>query len=208
MTKKPLFFVRRALQHVSQVVILLVTKIAFQPFTCVDRSAVKPRFIKDQPYILVANHRRGPDPFIIISGLAVSTVFKITPIGFMTKNIFYDSLLRPFLWLSGAYAARNPKGSHKIFGVDGSVTLLENGFSIFIFPEGTRIYDHGRGTPHSGIIRIHKAAPQVPFILAHIEYNKGLKAWLTGNRRVVKYGLVEHPNYDSPEQVMDDVYAL
>lgn len=208
MARYPHFPVRRFAQHGFQFFILAFGKLFLQPFTRVDASAVKPEIIKDQPYILVANHRRGPDPFIIGSGMAVKTVFKITPISFMTKNIFYDSPLRPFLWLSGGYAARSPKGKHKVYGVDGSVQLLQNGFSVFIFPEGTRIYKQPRGAAHSGIIRIHKAMPDIPFILAHIEYNKGLKAWLAGNRRVVKYGLVEHPHYDDPEQVMDDVYAL
>lgn len=199
---------RRILQHGFQFCILVFGKIALQPFTRVNSTAVKPQLIKDQPYIIVGNHRHGPDPFVICSGMPAPTVLKITPVAFMTKNIFYDSPLRPLLWLSGAYAARNPKGKHKIFGVDGSVQLLKSGFSTFIFPEGTRVRGDGRGTAHTGIIRIHKAMPHVPLILCHIEYNKGLKAWLTGNRRTVKYRVIEHPNYDDPEKVMDDVYAL
>jgi 1-acyl-sn-glycerol-3-phosphate acyltransferase len=199
--------IRAILQHGFQFLILVVGKIALQPFTRVYTSAVNPKILKNQPYLIVANHRGWIDPFVIGCCLPVGTVFKITPVGFMTKNIFYDSPLRPFLWISGAYPARDPKGKHAIFGVDGSVQLLQNGFSAFIFPEGTRIKE-GQGAAHSGVLRIHKAMPHVPLMLCHIEYNKGFKAWLTGQRRVVKYGLVENPNYDDPNRIMDDVFAL
>ena len=202
------YTVRRILQHSFQFCILVFGKIALQPFTRVDTTAVKPELIKNQPYIIVGNHRHGPDPFVICSGMPAKTVLKITPVGFMTKNIFYDSPLRPLLWLSGCYPARDPKGKHKIYGVDGSIKLLENGFSMFIFPEGTRVRNSSRGQAHNGIIRVHKAVPNIPMILCHIEYNKGLKAWLTGNRRTVKYRVIDKPNYTDPEKVMDDIYAL
>lgn len=199
--------IRAFLQHCFQFLILIVGKIALQPFTRVYTSAVNPKLLKNQPYLIIANHRGWIDPFVISCCLPARTVFKITPVTYMTKNIFYDSPLRPLLWISGAYPARNPKGKHSLFGVDGSVQLLQNGFSVFIFPEGTRIKE-GRGAAHSGVVRIHKATPNVPVILCHIEYNKGIKAWLTRRRRVVKYGVVEHPNYDNPERIMDDVFAL
>lgn len=199
--------IRAALQHAFQFLILIIGKIALQPFTRVYTSAVNPKILKNQPYLIVSNHRGWIDPFVVSCCLPARTVFKITPVTYMTKNIFYDSLLRPLLWISGAYPARNPKNKHSLYGVDGSVRLLQNGFSVFIFPEGTRI-QWGRGEAHTGVIRIHKAVPSVPIMLCHIEYNKGIKAWLTGRRRVVKYGLVEHPNYNDPERIMDDVFAL
>lgn len=202
------FLVRRLLQHGFQFAILVVGKILLQPFTRVDTYSVKPQNIENRPYIFVSNHRGSLDPFIIGCCLPVGTVFKITPVAFMTKNIFYDSPLRPFLWLAGAYAARSPKGKHKIYGVDGSVELLQNGFSMFIFPEGTRVRGNGRGQAHSGVVRIHSATPNIPIILCHIEYNKGIKSWLTGSRRTVKYRVIKNPNYTDPEKVMDDVYAL
>jgi 1-acyl-sn-glycerol-3-phosphate acyltransferase len=208
MTSYPQFVVRRALQHAFQFAILIVGKIVLQPFTRVDVAAVKPYLLKNQPYILVANHRHWIDPFVIGCGLPTKTVFKITPVSFMTKNLFYDSVLKPFLWLAGAYPARNPREKYTLFGVDGSVQLLHSGFSVFIFPEGKCVFNTQRIPAHSGVIRIHQAAPEIPFILCHIEYNNGVKAWLTGKRRVVRYGLVEHPNYTDPDAVMDDVFAL
>jgi 1-acyl-sn-glycerol-3-phosphate acyltransferase len=112
------------------------------------------------------------------------------------------------MWFMGCYPAKNPRGKHKIFGVDGAAQLLSHGFSISIFPEGRRVRNEQRGEAKQGVIRIHQAAPNVPFILAHIEYNHGIKAWIARRRRVITYKLVPNPSYDNPEIIMDEIFAL
>lgn len=204
----PKYILRKVLQRSFQMLILAGGKIVLRPFTRVDANAVKPNLIHNGQYILVANHRRGIDPFVIMTSMPAKTVFRITPVSFMTKNIFYDSPLWPLLWLSGCFASRNNWGIHKFFGVAGSINLLSNGFSLFIFPEGTRIKKQPRGKAHSGVIRIHDALPDIPMILCHIEYNKGIKAWLTGKRRSVAYKLIEKPNFSDPEQIMDEIFKI
>lgn len=204
----PNYTLRKILQRSFQMLILAGGKIVLRPFTRVDARAVNPKLIHNQPYILVANHRRGIDPFVIMTCMPAKTVFRITPVSFMTKNIFYDSPLWPLLWLSGCFAARNSWGIHKLFGVAGATSLLDHGFSLFIFPEGTRIKKQPRGKAHSGIIRIHTAMPKIPIILCHIEYNKGIKAWATGNRRSVAYKLIEKPSFNDAEKIMDEIFAI
>jgi len=208
MTRFKQFAIRRHLQHVFQYILLVACKLALQPFTRADTAAVKPEFLKNQPYIIISNHRHWIDPFVICAALPVRSVFKITPVSFMTKNIFYDSLLKPLMWLAGAYPARNPNGNHKLFGVDGSIQLLQNGFSMCIFPEGKCVFGAERVPAHTGVIRIHQAVPRIPFILCHIEYNNGIKPWLTGRRRVVRYCLVDAPHYANADVIMDDIFAL
>jgi 1-acyl-sn-glycerol-3-phosphate acyltransferase len=189
----------------SQLVIIAVCKVIFTPTT---KRTLMPVHPAKQSYLFAANHRRAFDPFVICALLPWRDIVKTLPLGFMSHNVFYDSPLRPFMWLAGCFPAKNPHGKHKIFGVDGAAKLLSEGFSIFVFPEGTRVYNRPRGDARPGIIRIHKASKQTPFILCHIEYHKDLRAWLTGNRRTVKYRVIDKPNYDNPEKVMDDVYAL
>lgn len=200
--------IRYTLQFGFQVLVILWNKILMQPFTRRDFSQIPPGAIMRRSYMLIGNHRRAFDPFVICAILPWRTILSVLPIGFVTHNVFYDSPLRPLLWIMGCFPAKNPKGKHKIFGIDGAVTLLNNGFSIFIFPEGTRIKGKPRGEAKWGVIKIHQATPGTPFILAHIEYNKGIGAWLTFNRRVVRYKLVENPKFDNPESIMDDVFAL
>ncbi|HSE60744.1 MAG TPA: lysophospholipid acyltransferase family protein [Candidatus Saccharimonadales bacterium] len=199
---------RIIVQCAVQIVIVLFSKILLQPFTRRDYSLVDKNAIKNIPHLLIGNHRRGSDPFALCSILPWASILKILPIGFMTHNVFYDSPLRPLLWLAGCYPAKSPKGQHKLFGIEGSLKLIKEGYSICIFPEGTRIRKPGRGEAHWGVIKIHAASQNTPFILAHIEYKPGIKAWFTFNRRIIRYKLIENPQFDNPELIMDEIFSL
>lgn len=191
-----------------QILIILAVKVLTYPTTRTKINQQLYDKLKDQPYLIIANHRRAFDPFIICSLLPWPLALKLLPISFMSHNVFYDSPLRPLMWLAGCFPARNPKGKHTIFGVEGGLKLLSQGFSLFIFPEGTRVRNQARGTAHNGVVRIHQATPHIPIIICHIEYYKGIKSWLAGRSRSIAYDIVEHPNYDDPEKLMDDVFAL
>jgi 1-acyl-sn-glycerol-3-phosphate acyltransferase len=198
---------RRLCQYSAQLLILTIGKIIFLPVTRRNVKSVKSRITR-QGYMVVANHRRALDPFVIICGLPYGMALKLLPIGFMTQNFFYDSFIRPLCWLAGCYPARNPKDKHKIFGVDGSIILLQNGFSIFIFPEGKRMRDGSRGPAHTGVTRIHQALPKVPMLLCHMRYNNGLKNMLLGKRFEITYNLAKEARYTNPESIMDELFAL
>lgn len=198
----------RSVRYVFQILLMVLLKIIVHPFTRVDTKSVKQEYLHNQGYLIVANHSGAFDPFIICGGLPIRTILKILPVAFMTHNAFYDSPLRPLLWLSGCFPARDPYGRHKIFGVEGSLRLLEQGYSICIFPEGTRRRSVYRIPAKSGVIKIHKGRPSTPFILAHINYHPGLKAWLTFRRRTVSYKLVDSAHFSNPEIIMDEIFRL
>src|ERR1700741_748010 len=123
----PLMYKVRHLRA-CQLLILSVGKLVFLPVTKRDVSLLEVA-PERKHYIIVANHKRALDPFVIICGLPYKQVCQALPIAFMTSNFFYDSFIRPLCWLSGCFPARNPKGKHKVFGVEGSITLLRHGFS-------------------------------------------------------------------------------
>jgi 1-acyl-sn-glycerol-3-phosphate acyltransferase len=195
-------------QYCFQLVIVLVAKLALQPFTRVDATAVKSKNIQNRGYLIIANHRKGIDPFLICACLPLKTIFKILPVGFMTHNVFYDSPLRPLMWLAGSYPAKNLGKRRVSYGIDASRYLLEQGYSICIFPEGTRIPTKKRGEARWGVIKIHELTPSVPFMMAHIEYHKGLRSFLPLSRRYIRYKLVRKPTYSNPEIIMDEIFAL
>lgn len=198
---------RRLTQHLCQLLILTIGKIIFLPVTKRDVSLIDSALLS-KPHIIVANHRRSLDPFVTICGLPYRHTRKVLPIAFMTSNFFYDSFIRPLCWLAGCFPARNPKNKHEIFGVDGSILLLKNGFSVFVFPEGKRMRDGTRGPAHTGVTRIHDAVPDVPILLCHMKYNNGLKALLMGRRFEIHYKIAEKTKYHDPETIMDELFAL
>lgn len=203
---KPSF--SRFSQQIFQLIILVLAKIVLQPFS---RAEIPPNlrsFASRKPCIFVANHRRAFDPFVVCSGLPLKVILRTLPIGFITHNAFYDSPLRPLLWLMGCYPAKNPKGESRLAGIDASIDFVRRGYSIFIFPEGTRMQHKTRGQAKWGVIKIHQAVPNMAIILAHIEYRPGLKNCLQRRYRTVTYRLIEKPKFDTPETIMDAIYGL
>lgn len=158
--------------------------------------------------LVVSNHQRMIDPMVMAAAMPYRYSTKIFPFAFMTSNRYYDSPLRPFVWLTGCFPARNnARQTHKFFGVDGSVKLLQAGFSTVIYPEG-RLARKDRLPAHGGVVRISHGAPNVPIVLCHITYKPGLKALLKRKFAIVRFKEILNPNYTDPEKVMDDVYAL
>jgi len=194
---------RKYCQLFSQLLVLTVCKIIFLPFTKRNTVAVLPDKLKKRPYLIVANHRKGIDPFIITAGLPYKAYLKIAPINYMTANLFYDSILRPFLWLCGCFPAKNPKQRHALYGIDGATRLLASGFGILIFPQGRRVHYTERGQAKYGVIAIHQALPKVPIIVCRVEYKH------TGLRIIsLNYEIIRKPHFVNPEKVMDRVFML
>jgi 1-acyl-sn-glycerol-3-phosphate acyltransferase len=201
-----MYTLRRICQMVPQFLVSVLFKIFLLPF------------IKRQPNdlpkgaptacLVVSNHRRMTDPMVMAAAMPYRYSTKIFPFAFMTSNRYYDSLLRPFVWLTGCFPARNnAKQTHTFFGVDGSTKLLKADFSVVIYPEG-RLARKGRLPAHSGVVRISQGAPKVPMLLCHITYKRGLKAFIKREFATVRFKVVEQPDFSDPELIMDAIYAL
>jgi 1-acyl-sn-glycerol-3-phosphate acyltransferase len=164
--------------------------------------------IKKRPHLIVANHRHALDPFLLTTILPVRAILRLLPVGFMTLNFFYNSPLKPGAWLLGCFPARNKSGKEKLYGIKGANRLIKSGYSVQIFPEGTRIRDNGRHKVYPGVIVIHQANPEVPIILCHVEHNKGLKAMLRRRWFVIHFALEENVHYTDSNKLMDKIYEL
>lgn len=96
------------------------------------------RNIDSGRFIIVANHHKAVDPYLILATLPFSTYRKLLPIRFFTANIFLKHwwqrcLMMPF----GCFRAYSTDG--KLSGVKGALQLSDKGQSLFIFPEGKRV---------------------------------------------------------------------
>lgn len=84
------------------------------------------------------------------------------------KSIYYTPLI-PLLKLCGCYPTKNYQQT-----VAESVTLLEQGYNLFIFPEGRRT-TRAESDPRPGVSAIAQtAAAAVPLqlILVHLEWER------------------------------------
>ena len=103
--------------------------------------AVVPKELLTLPqgrYIIVANHRKAIDTYLILATLPFPAFYNLLPIRFFTANIFLKYWWqRLFLIPYGSFRAYSTED--KISGVKGGLYLSDRGQSLFIFPEGKRM---------------------------------------------------------------------
>jgi|GEM_PF-4106384 len=126
--------------------------------------------LKKNRYVIVANHRRVIDPFLILTSLPAQTFHTILPIRFFTANVFLTHvwqrlLMAPF----GCFRAYSTEG--KVSGVKGGLKLSDAGQSLFIFPEGKRVNHTNKIQPKIGVAYLVQRRDFI-VIPVHIDYVK------------------------------------
>lgn len=94
--------------------------------------------IKNDRYLIVANHKKAIDPFLILATLPFHMYRTILPVRSFTANIYMNhwliGMLAPLFGCFRAYSTEE-----KVSGVKGALQLSDNRQSLFIFPEGKRV---------------------------------------------------------------------
>lgn len=89
-------------------------------------------------YLIVANHYRAIDPYLILATLPFNSFRSLLPIRFFTANIYFQRWWqRIFLQAFGSFRAYSVE--NKLSGVKGGLYLSDKGQSLLIFPEGKRV---------------------------------------------------------------------
>ena len=102
----------------------------------------------DRPVVFCANHTSGFDPVLICCAFRSDY-----PVRLMAKKQLFS--IPGLAWLirnMGAFPV--DRGNSDISAVKNSIGALRDGFSLVIFPEGTRIRDGKRLEPKSGAAMI------------------------------------------------------
>jgi 1-acyl-sn-glycerol-3-phosphate acyltransferase len=87
--------------------------------------------------LVVANHRRALDPYILLTSLPFIVFIKLLPIRFPTANMYLQEWWqKAFLIPFGCFRAYSE--ADKLSGMKGALKLSDKGQTIFIFPEGKR----------------------------------------------------------------------
>lgn len=157
-------------------------------------------------YIIAANHQSMLDPFAIFAAVGAWHRFALLPLKFMTiPRVYHRPWVKPFAYLAGCFPAHNKDRSHHTYGVEGSMKLLDYGYNICLFPEGTRTLRED-SDPKTGICRILAARPNSELLLAHIEWRH-----IRRGRRHVTIILAPAPknlDQNDPIAIMNAIYAL
>jgi len=131
-------------------------------------------------YIYACNHKSFSDPPLVGSTLP-------REVHFLAKEALFKN--RWFGWLIRTYnAIPLRRGGFDRITMGIALELLENGGSILIFPEGTRIRGSLLGKPHSGVgyLALHSGVPVVPLYVRGS--NRLAHCLLRRERLVVAHG--------------------
>lgn len=113
---------------------------------------------KDRPVVLCPNHSHALDPVLVAMSLP-----REYPLRMMAKKqLFSIPLLGGLIRLLGAFPV--DRGHSDIGAVKQSIAGLRDGYTLLIFPEGTRMKNGQRGEAKSGaaMIAIRSGVALVP----------------------------------------------
>lgn len=126
--------------------------------------------IKNDRYIIVANHHKAIDPYLILATLPFRIYRTLLPIRFFTANVFLKHWWqRCFLLAFGSFRAYSTEG--KISGVKGGLQLSDRGESLFIFPEGKRVRTNSKVELKIGVAYLAQRRDFI-FLPVYVQYSK------------------------------------
>ena len=114
--------------------------------------------VPEGPVLMCANHSSAWDPIQVIMALP-----KTYPLRIMAKKqLFRIPLIGPFLSSIGVFPV--DRGNSDISAVKTSIKSLQDGFTLLLFPEGTRVKAKGQVPPKSGgaVIAVRGGVPMMP----------------------------------------------
>lgn len=157
-------------------------------------------------YIIVANHKKAIDPYVILATLPFETFRTLLPIRFFTANIFLEHwwqkcLLLPF----GCFRAYSAE--RKISGVKGGLYLSDRGQTLFIFPQGKRIKNTSKSELKIGVGYLAQKR-NFTILPSYINYQKkGTKVYW-GEPFKISYGIKNQSLEKITSYIFDKVLSL
>lgn len=179
-----------------KIVLLVTYGIVYFPFRLIFNLKIKTpnevKILPKQRYLIVANHRRKIDPYLILSTLPFNSFTKIFPIRFFTANIYLNHYWqRIFMLPFGCFRAYSIEG--KLSGVQGGLILSDRNQTLFIFPEGKLVTNDEKPKLKPGIGRLIKAR-NFKIIPVFIKYSNRETYVLWGKPFIVPQAIIEKEN--------------
>ncbi len=159
---------------------------------------------KTSPIIIVANHQTLLDSPMVFAAMPIRKIWHLSPVKFMTYDVYYNSKYKPFLYSTGCY----PTHGEGLTGVEGGVYYAEHGYSSFIYPEGRRTDPKKRGKAFPGVVRMLDRVPNAQLLLCFIDWEPRTSRFSRPKVRVIWRLADETVDRTDPEAIMNKIYAL
>ena len=104
--------------------------------------------LPEEPVLLCANHSSAWDPILLILALKDEYPLRIMA----KKQLFQIPVVGGFLKMMGVFPV--DRGNSDISAIRTSIQSLRDGYSLLVFPEGTRVKEPGAVRPKGGVVMI------------------------------------------------------
>jgi 1-acyl-sn-glycerol-3-phosphate acyltransferase len=139
------------------------------------------------PCLLASNHRTYLDHFFILSALPWRS--PLMPVHMMALDVLYrHGIIKFFLNLFGAFPSCKGKGIDASLAIPA--TLLKEGKTVGLYPEGHRAHDMLFGEPRRGaaLLALRMGVPIVPIALVGFEGGMKARDWFTRAWVTIRFG--------------------
>ena len=124
------------------------------------------RFLKEEEqFIILANHNSHLDTLSLLSSLPGSLLWKVKPVAaedYFGKNRFQTFISNYFI--NTLLIRRKGEKDSEHDPLKKMLAAIDEGYSLILFPEGTRGKPEQMGNIKSGIARILSQRPQVKYV--------------------------------------------
>lgn len=163
--------------------------------------------VPQEPVLLCANHCSWIDPVLLVAALKQTYPLRIMA----KKQLFSVPVLRRFLTKMGAFPV--DRGNADIGAVKTAIRSIKDGWSLLLFPEGTRVRSPGTVRAKGGVamIAIRSGVKMLPvfvgvrkglFVKVPIIFGRPYTPVYSGRK-----GTAEEYQANA-EEIMDQIYGL
>ena len=142
--------------------------------------------LQEKQFIIVANHNSHLDTMALMASLPGTIIHKVKPVAAM--DYFGKTKMMAMLsnyFINTLLIERKSERTPENDPIKKMVDALDEGYSLILFPEGTRGEPEKMQAFKKGVARILSQRPTVKYVPAYL---KGLgKTWPKGERVIVPY---------------------
>ena len=144
----------------NQILCYFIVFLPFRVFLGLKLRGILPKSPPKRTMI-ICNHQSKIDSFLVCSAMPFRTFLGLIPIYFLTAHVHMKGLNRFFLRLLGCVPVYEDKGRNLV-SILKIVELMDEGRTVFVFPEGRRVDDKCHPKPGIAYLASTKKAEIIP----------------------------------------------
>lgn len=156
-------------------------------------------------YIIVANHTSHLDTVSLLASLPANHLYKIKSVA--AEDYFGNTKIKR--WLSNYFIntlliRRKGTKEERNDAIRKMIDALDQGYSLLIYPEGSRKHGGEMKEIKSGIAHLLSSRPQIPYIPVYL---KGMNSLISKSKssKIILWGKITYMNKSEIKDIIDNI---